>query len=143
MLLVARGRRAAAAAWEDYALPARWPSWSPQIRSVTASAPRIAAGVTGTVRAPLGVRLRFRVTAVDEASRTWSWRVGAGPLGGHLEHRVVAVPGGCLTELRLSPAWLGAPYAPAALLAMRRLVRGPGVSAGASATARRRWPRRR
>ncbi len=143
---MARGRRAADAAWEDYALPARWPSWSPQIAGVDCSAPRIAAGVTGTVRAPLGVRLPFRVTAVDEPSRTWRWRVGAGPLVAELEHRVVSVPGGSLTELRLTPALLVAPYAPLAWVALRRLVSGSvggGVSADASATAPPRWPRRR
>ncbi|WP_432491161.1 SRPBCC family protein [Kineococcus auxinigenes] len=146
MLLVARGRRSAARAWEDYALPARWPSWSPQITAVDCSAPRIAVGVTGTVRAPLGVRLPFRVTAVDEASRTWRWRVGAGPLAAQLEHRVVSVPGGSLTELRLTPALLVAPYAPLAWIALRRLVGGgvsAGISADAPATAPPRWPRRR
>ncbi|NAZ85453.1 SRPBCC family protein [Kineococcus sp. T90] len=148
--MVARGPRAAGAAWEDYAVPARWPSWSPQVRGVEVSAPRIAVGVRGAVRAPLGVRVPFEVTAVDEAARTWSWRVGAGPLSAELEHRVVAVPGGSLTELRLSPALLCAPYAPPAQLALRRLVGAragadpsAGLSAGGSATARRRWPRRR
>ncbi|MCI2240639.1 hypothetical protein MO973_35045 [Paenibacillus sp. TRM 82003] len=138
MLLVARGRRDADAAWEDYAVPSRWPSWSPQITGVDCSATRIAAGVTGTVHAPLGARVPFEVTVVDEASRTWRWRVGAGPLTGDLEHRVLAVPGGSLTELRLSPALLGAPYAPLAWIALRRLVSGD-----ASATAPPRWPRRR
>ncbi|WP_432571697.1 SRPBCC family protein [Kineococcus sp. SYSU DK005] len=150
LLLVARGPRDAGAAWEDYAVPARWPSWSPQVTGVRACAPRIAAGVRGAVRAPLGVRVPFEVTAVDEAARTWCWQVGAGPLRAELEHRVLAVPGGSVTELRLSPALLCAPYAPLAQLALRRLVGArPGAraverfSAGGSPTARRRWPRRR
>ncbi|WP_432519375.1 SRPBCC family protein [Kineococcus sp. SYSU DK006] len=127
-MLLARGGRDAAAVWEDYALIGRWPAWSPQIRSVQASADAIAPGVTGTVRAPLGVRIRFRVTAVDEAARSWRWVVQAAGITAGLEHRVLAVPGGCLTTLRIEgPVVLAAAYAPAALLALRRLVAAPGT----------------
>ncbi|WP_166614581.1 SRPBCC family protein [Kineococcus vitellinus] len=129
-MLLARGGRDAQAAWEDYALIGRWSSWSPQVRSVEASAERIAPGVAGTVHAPLGVRVRFRVTAVDEASRSWRWVVHAAGVSAGMEHRVLAVPGGCVTTLRIeAPAVLAAAYAPAALLALRRLV-SPRRAAG-------------
>ncbi|WP_369054132.1 SRPBCC family protein [Kineococcus terrestris] len=123
MRLDARGPRAAGEVWEDYARPARWPAWSPQITGVDASAGRIAAGVTGTVHGPLGLRVRFAVLAVDEDARTWTWRVTAGPVRAELEHGVVAVPGGTSTWLLLrAPAVLALAYSPAALLALRRLV---------------------
>ena len=124
MILSVRGARPAAQAWEDYARIERWASWSPQIRRVDASAPRIAPGVTGTVHGPLGVRVRFEVSAVDHRSRTWRWEVRCGGVSAGLEHRVLALPGGCLTTLDLdAPALLAAAYAPAAVLALRRLTR--------------------
>lgn len=114
--MIVRGRRPAAQAWADYAVIARWPAWSPQMTSVEASAPRIAAGVTGTVRSgPL--RLPFTITAVDEAAMTWSWRV----LGITMVHGVRATPGGCLTTFE-GPL----PYLPVAWFALRRLVGGRG-----------------
>ncbi|GAA0320337.1 SRPBCC family protein [Kineococcus aurantiacus] len=109
-MIHARGTRPAGQAWEDYARPARWPSWSPQVRRVRASAERIAPGVTGTVNF-----VPFTVTAVDEAAMTWSWRVA----GIDLQHAVRATPGGCLTTFE-GPL----PYLPFAWPALRRLVSG-------------------
>ena len=117
MRLTVRGSRPAAAVWADYAQTARWPAWAPHMTAVDADADRIAAGVTGRVHGG-PVRLRFRVTAVDEDAMTWSWRV----LGIEMVHAVRAVPGGCLTTFD-GPA----PYLPVAWIALRRLVSG-GVS---------------
>lgn len=112
-------------AWARYAVPARWPSWSPQIRRVEASAPRIAAGVSGRVRGPVGVMVDFEVLTVDEQARTWSWRVRLGPIRLHLRHAVTARIDGSATELRVDgplPVVVG--YAPLAQWALFRLCRG-------------------
>lgn len=115
MRLTVRGPRPAAEVWADYAQIARWPVWAPHMTSVEADAERLAVGVTGRVHGG-PVRLRFRVTAVDEDARTWTWRV----LGIEVVHAVRAIPGGCLTTFD-GPA----PYLPVAWVALRRLVSLP------------------
>ena len=111
--------------WERYAVPARWPEWAPQIAGVEVPVARLAAGVRGRVRAPLGVVLPFVVETVDEAARQWSWTVSAGPVRLHLVHWVAEGPdSGSTTGLRISgPAPLVVGYAPLAHLAIGRLVR--------------------
>jgi hypothetical protein len=114
--MIVRGTRSAVDVWADYAVIARWPTWSPQLTSVDASAERIATGVTGVVRSgPL--RLPFTITAVDEDAMTWTWRV----LGIPMHHGVRATPTGCLTTFE-GPL----PYLPVARIALRRLVSGRG-----------------
>jgi hypothetical protein len=118
-----------ARAWERYAVPARWAGWAPQIRGVTASGDRIAPGVTGQVRGPLGVRVAFVVTDVDEQRRTWAWTVTAGagrcgPVRMHLRHGVEPDPRGAATWLVIrGPAAVVAAYLPVARVALGRLVR--------------------
>ena len=111
--------------WERYAVPARWPDWAPQITGVELPASRLAAGVRGRVRGPLGGTLPFVVDTVDEAARRWSWTVSLGPVRLHLLHWVADGPdGGSTTGLRVSgPAPLVVGYAPPAQLAISRLVR--------------------
>ncbi|WP_166533881.1 SRPBCC family protein [Blastococcus xanthinilyticus] len=111
--------------WERYAVPARWPEWSPQITGVELPVDRLAAGVSGRVRGPLGLAVPVTVEHVDEAARRWSWRVAVGPLRLSLLHWVSDGPhGGTTTGLRLSgPAPLVLAYAPPARLALGRLVR--------------------
>lgn len=122
--LTVRGSAAPELVWERYAVPARWPTWSPQIIRVEADAPRIAPGVTGRVHGPAGVRVAFTVTAVDEAARTWAWEVRAGPLRLHLRHGVDAEPPGTATWLSVrGPAPAAVAYLPVAWVALRRLVR--------------------
>ena len=113
-----------AEAWERYAVPARWPEWSPQITGVEPSAPRIAQGVTGRVRGPLGIALPFLVDEVDEAARRWRWSVYAGQVRLTLVHWVSPGPdGGTTTGLRVSGAApLVVGYAPLAQLALKGLV---------------------
>ena len=127
-----------AAAWERYADPALWPTWSPQIRAVEATSPRLAAGMRGTVLGWGGLELPFVVDAVDEGARTWAWTVRPAralhaPLPAALAVRAAlrlrhAVGpgdgGGALTTLEVTGAApLVLAYAPAAAWALRRLVR--------------------
>ena len=80
-------------AWERYAVLAAWSSWAPPIMGVTATAERLAPGISGQVHGPLGLRIPFEVLAVDEDARTWSWRVAVGPATAVLHHAVLAGPG--------------------------------------------------
>lgn len=123
----ATGPAAAAEVWERYAVPARWPQWAPQVTAVRAGAARIAPGVTGRVHGPLGVRVDFVITEVDERRRTWAWRVRFGPLRLQLSHGVEPDPAGSTTWLTMrGPALLVAVYLPVARLALHRLVGLPG-----------------
>lgn len=124
----ARGTAPAELAWERYARPALWSTWSPQIWRVESSADRIAPGVTGTVRAVGGVPFRFTVLDVDEVARVWSWRVLVGPVTLTLDHAVrpdaSRAPDGSATDVRVDgPAPIVLAYAPIARLALGRLVR--------------------
>lgn len=124
----------AARVWERYTVPARWAGWAPHIRAVDLQeegtvAGRIAPGVTGSVRGPVGVRVTFVVTDVDERRRTWAWTVtfGSGRCGRvrmHLRHGVEPDPRGATTWLTVrGPAPVVAAYLPVARVALRRLVR--------------------
>jgi len=111
--------------WADYAEPARWPRWSPQVRRVEVGEPVLRAGLAGTVRGPGGLRVPFVVTALDASATTWSWEVRAAGVGLRLEHGVRALGGGSLTWLVLDgPAPAVLAYAPLARRALRRLVEG-------------------
>ncbi len=125
LTLHATGPLPPAEVWDRYARPARWPTWAPQITGVEVPVPRLAAGVTGRVRGPVGVTLSFAVESVDEAARRWSWTVTAGPVRLRLLHWVSEGPdGGSTTGLRITgplPVVVG--YAPLAQVAISRLVR--------------------
>src|SRR5947209_18781660 len=123
--LTATGPLPAAEAWERYALPRRWPEWSPQISSVELPQDRIAAGLRGKLHAPGGFTLGFTIDAVDEAARTWSWTVRLALLRLRLDHWVEDGPGGgSRAGLRSSgPGPIIAAYAPVAQTALDRLVR--------------------
>jgi hypothetical protein len=115
----APGRADADTVWQRYAEPDRWSGWAPQIRRVEHSADRIAAGVTGVVHGPLGLRVAFTVTAVDEPARTWAWSVRCGPIRLRLRHGV-SPDGGTWLVVR-GPAPVVAAYLPVARLALHRL----------------------
>jgi len=135
LTLHATGPVAPDEAWNRYLHPARWSGWAPQIADVqiadvqltgcSAGPARIAQGVTGRVRGPLGVTVPFLVDEVDEASHQWRWTVQVGPARLTLLHWVSpGVDGGTTTGLRVrGPLPLVAGYAPAALLALHGLVR--------------------
>ena len=129
--LRASGDAPAELAWERYADPALWKTWSPQIQRVDVDVPRLVTGATGTVRAGLlphpTLGVPFTVLAVDERARTWAWEVRTGPLPGlprlHLEHGVEATATGSSTWLVVRGALpVVATYAPLARLALTRLV---------------------
>ncbi|MGY2080603.1 SRPBCC family protein [Modestobacter sp. SYSU DS0657] len=111
-------------AWDRYLHPARWSEWSPQIKKVDASAPRIAPGVSGRVYDPIGTSVGFVVDEVSAAERRWAWQVTVGPTRLGLAHWVSPAPdGGTTAGLRITgfaPLVVG--YAPLALLALKRLV---------------------
>ncbi|WP_122615309.1 SRPBCC family protein [Streptomyces sp. Tu 4128] len=111
-------------AWQRYARLDAWASWAPQIRRVHADRRLLVPGLTGQVESVAGIRVPFRVEAVDDVRRTWSWRVRVGPVGIRLHHRVHAREGGCRTDLTMNgPGLVPAAYAPLARFALRRLVR--------------------
>lgn len=127
LTLRARGRAPASTAWERYVEPDRWPDWAPQIQRVDVDADRLVAGTRGTVRAGLlpapTVPIPFEVLDVDEAGRTWAWRVRLGPVSLRLEHGVTARGDGSATWLRVhGPLPVVLAYAPVARLALGRLV---------------------
>jgi hypothetical protein len=138
-----------ATAWERYDRLDLWPTWSPQLRSVSTDlAPftgldddpdeddgpdgraqthqRLTAGLTGRVHAPAGLWAQFTVLTLDAAAMRWSWQVRRGPLGVHLHHQVESTPDGSRTSLTLrGPAPLIVGYVPAAWYALHRLVNLP------------------
>ena len=121
--LSASGTATATRAWERYAQPALWPTWSPQIRGVQTDVDRLSTGVTGTVLGPLGVRVAFVVDSFDEATMRWSWTARLGPIRMHLIHGVDEAPAGCSTWLEARGAWpVLAAYLPIARFALHRLV---------------------
>ncbi|MFF7607757.1 SRPBCC family protein [Streptomyces parvulus] len=112
------------AAWQRYVRLDEWASWAPQIRRVHADRRLLVPGLTGQVESVAGIRVPFRVEAVDDVRRTWSWRVRVGPVRMRLRHEVRAAEGGCRTDLAMTgPGLVLAAYAPLARLALRRLVR--------------------
>lgn len=121
----------AALAWERYARIDRWTWWGRHIDRVDVDGDevRIRPGLTGRVTSgPLVAR--FRVDAVDEAARTWTWTVRLGPLRLRLEHAVMPATQigthreGTLTRLVLrGPLPVTMAYAPIAAIALQRLVR--------------------
>lgn len=131
MLVAAEGEASVEEVWRRYRRVDLWASWAPQIRSVATDAegaegaegPVVAPGLRGTVHGPLVVRVPFRILAVDEERRRWSWRVGVGRVGVVMEHGVDTSPLGSRAWVRIHlPAALAAGYAPLAHLALRRLV---------------------
>ncbi|MFH8569384.1 SRPBCC family protein [Streptomyces sp. NPDC017993] len=125
MRLRATGRAAVGDVWERYALPAKWPSWSPQIRKVSTSRERIAPGMKGEVTSFFGITVHFLVESVDETRRQWAWRVRLGPVRLRLRHSVHAEEDGRVTTgLRIEgpfPAVIA--YACLVQPALHRLVR--------------------
>ncbi|MFB8752969.1 SRPBCC family protein [Streptomyces parvulus] len=111
-------------AWRRYARLDEWASWAPHIRRVHARRRSLAPGLTGRVESVTGLKVPFRVDAVDDVRRAWSWRVRVGPVRLRLHHQVHARDGGCSTDLTLNgPGLVLAAYAPLARFALRRLVR--------------------
>jgi hypothetical protein len=111
-------------AWARYADPRLWSSWAPQITGVDLDGhPPIHAGLSGTVRALLGLRVRFEVTEVDEAARRWSWTVHPPLVTLRLDHTLEPTSTGTRAGLVVpGPAPVVLPYVPLARLALHRLL---------------------
>lgn len=124
--LRAHGPASAEAAWERYARPALWSSWSPQISRVEVDAERLSAGLTGRVVGPVGLFVDFTVDRWDEAAREWTWTArpaGSARLALVLDHGVRERDAGASTWLRVrGPLALVLGYAVPARLALHRLV---------------------
>lgn len=117
------GPASPAQAWERYAVPARWPEWSPTIVAVDTTGPRIVPGLAGVVRGVGGLRVHFLVEAVDEDARTWRWRARLGPLEVVLDHGVTTSPRGASTWLTVDgPPPVVLLYPEVARISLRRLV---------------------
>lgn len=110
--------------WRRYAELDAWPSWAPFLSGVDADGTALVPGLNGTVTTVGGIRVRFVVLDVDEASRTWRWRASLGPLTLTLGHEVVTrTAGGTIAVLELigaAPVVLA--YLAPARLALRSLV---------------------
>ncbi|WP_202865381.1 hypothetical protein [Ornithinimicrobium sufpigmenti] len=118
-------------AWGRYVEIRRWTDWAPQVRGVEASGDRLAPGLTGRVRAPLGVRVPFTVDEVDEAAHSWQWTVSVLGVAMTLVHDLTATPAGTRAGLTIdAPAPFALTYGLPARLALRRLCRSraPGRS---------------
>ena len=122
----ARGPVTPDEAWERYADLDEWPRWAPQISGVQADRRRLEPGLTGTVRAAGVVHVPFEVLAVDEAARTWSWRVRVGPVRLLLHHGVEPDGAGGTRSWLVTegPALVVGPYTPIAFVALHAHV-GP------------------
>lgn len=121
----ARGPRSPQEAWERYARPALWSTWSPQIRRVEVDTERLSAGITGRVLGPMGVSADFTVASFDDRGRRWTWSVTPRPLGPNIQmtHGVDSRGDGSETWLELTgPLLVVLGYAPVARLALHRLV---------------------
>lgn len=116
--------------WERYADPTRWADWAPHVRGVEVDVHgedvRLQPGLSGRVRGPMGLRVPFVVTAVDEERRTWSWTVRAPLVTVHLDHTLAEVSDGTVAGLVLRGPWpVIRAYRPVARWALRRLVARP------------------
>jgi hypothetical protein len=111
--------------WRRYADLDEWPRWAPYNQAVEVSGRELATGLTGTVTAVGGLRVRFEVLVVDATARTWRWRARLGPVTLVLDHEVAARPaGGCVAVLAISGAMpVVLAYLVPAQLALRSLVR--------------------
>lgn len=120
MRVTATGAATPDEVWRRYVTPELWPTWAPQLRRVTCPDATIRPGSTGTAHGAALVRVPFDILTVDDAERTWSWRVGR-PIGITMRH-------GVDDDQQGTSAWVEIPlalfaYAPLAQLALRRLVR--------------------
>ena len=103
--------------WPFIAEFERWPQWGLSVTRVDSAADKVAPGVTGRVRTPVGLWLPFVIGDVIPES-SWDWTVAGVPATGHhLE------PRGDCTYVRFTAPWVAAPYKLAMQLSLRRLKR--------------------
>jgi hypothetical protein len=122
-------------AWARYERFDAWPGWAPHILRVESRAERIRPGARGAVHGPAGLRVPFRIDAVDPEARTWSWTVWVLGRRLRLRHDLAAHAGGTVAGVDLDgPALLVASYAPFTRWPLRRLLRPAGDGPGSRAT---------
>ncbi len=103
--LSASGSLPADEVWERYTQPVWWPQWAPHIREVDYPEAAVTPGSTGRVTGVGGVVALFRIDAVDDVARTWSWSVRSGPLRLSFEHGVdPAAPSSGSTDMLAPPS---------------------------------------
>jgi hypothetical protein len=131
MLVSATGPASAAAVWTRYVSPGIWPSWAPHIHAADYPHQTVRPATKGQLRGPGGVRLDFRVDAVDEAASRWSWTVSRRvpmsrlgfPARVRMDHGVEPHAGGSRAWVQIHlPAPVAGLYAPIARFALSRLV---------------------
>ena len=125
--LAASGPLSVDEVWVRYSQPVWWPRWAPHLREVEYSEPVVVPGTTGRVRGVGGVVAHFRIDALDEAARTWSWSVTSGPFRLSFDHGVDVASHGAgaasTAWLVIRAAWpVAIGYAPIARHALARLV---------------------
>ncbi len=96
----------AEAAWELLVDVERWHEWGPSVRAAGLDGDRFETGATGWVETPLGLRVPFEITSVDEGRR-WSWRVARIPA---TDHRVRPL-GPAMCSVGFGVPTIAAPYA--------------------------------
>lgn len=129
MLLEVSGAAGPDAVWSRYVTPSHWPTWAPQIRAVSAGDSPVRVGDTGQVAGPGPVAVDYRIVAVDEVLRSWSWDVEIGRARVRMDHAVVpTAAGGSRALLQvLGPAAVPVQaYRPVARRALEQLVGSAG-----------------
>lgn len=136
LIVSAAGPASVQMVWDRYVTPEIWPGWAPHIQAVSYPYPTLAPGTVGELRGPAGARLDFRIDAVDEMARRWSWTVSRrwpAPTVGlraqvRMDHGVQGESrqgsvGGSRAWVRMHlPAPVALLYAPLARIALSRLV---------------------
>jgi hypothetical protein len=123
LVVDASGAASAAEVWRRYSHSSLWPSWAPQVSSVTGTGDPVVPGDRGWVRGPSLLRVPFTVLHVVPAELRWSWRVGVGPASVVMEHGVEPLDVGSRAWVRIdAPRLMVLPYVPFARFALRRLV---------------------
>lgn len=110
--------------WRRYVDLDAWSQWAPFITGVEATGRELVGGLTGTVLGVGGLRVPFTVLGVDDASRSWTWRVRVARAPVTMRHDVVPESaGGTRAALALDgAAALVLGYLLPARLALRSLV---------------------
>lgn len=102
-------------AWQRYACPQLWARCAAHIREVRCTHDRLQSGMTGVVVGPMRSRVRFEVIVVDPPTRSWQWRVHAGPVTVTMWHDLSASESGTRAGLTMhGPLVLLAAYLPVA-----------------------------
>jgi len=102
-------------AWALISATDTWPLWGPSVSAVEPASARLALGMRGRVRTPLGLWIPFTITGFDPP-HSWAWSVLSIPA---TSHAVAPAPGGCRVSFDVpAPAF---PYLAVCRLALERI----------------------